>query len=306
MILRPMLASPSTAASNRAPVDFAALMATGEWVADVKLDGIRAFGTWDGVRFTLTNRNDVDITAKFPELVTQAEAHFPRELPGPCVLDGEIVALDGRFETVLTRDKTVDTRAIARLSGSHPTRFVAFDLPTTSAAPWIERRAVLDGLHLDTTPGFGVTPYSHDADFLDRTRELGLEGVIAKRMSSRYESGTRSRSWVKFKTAQRISCLAAGYAPGNGARAHFGAMTLALVDESGDVVLCGRVGSGFTVKDTHELKARLDQGDILVVEIEALNRTSTGQLRFPVFKGVRTDLAPRDCTTAQLEQLPRC
>jgi bifunctional non-homologous end joining protein LigD len=134
---------------------------------------------------------------------------------------------------------------------------------------------------------------------------MGMEGVIAKRVNGRYQPGKRSTDWVKFRVTRRISCIASGYSPGNGSRAHFGALHLALIKD-GEVVPVGRTGSGFTEKQTHDLKARLDAGEFFVVEIEAANRTSADQLRFPTFRGIRKDKAIHECTFDQLDELARC
>lgn len=300
MSLLPMLATPSTGASGLHKQSYADLIDTGLWVGDLKLDGIRAFAHWDGKQVTFTNRTGADITRKFPEV---ADVDLGSE---SLWLDGEIVAVDGRFETVLTRDKQERAPAIRRLASSHPCRFMAFDIPEFASWPYVDRRAALEELLEDRVGTFGLTVVSDSPTFLDLTREAGLEGVILKRKGSTYQFGKRSRSWVKFKNLHRVTCLVAGYAPGTGHRAHFGAMDLALVTDGGDLTLCGRVGTGFSEREIAELKARLDGGEVLVVEIECLNRTSGGQLRFPVYKGVRGDIDVLACTTKQLDALPVC
>lgn len=293
-IVKPMLAIPSTGASGRDPIDLATLVETGDWVLDLKLDGVRTIHQ-DG---QLWNRRGTNITHKFPEVITYLRTHM-KGVSSDIVIDGEIVADDGRFESTLYRESLERSALIARAVVDHPVRFVAFDVP---AAPgrWSWRRDILEDL------GIEHTPTGDSIEFFDHVGNLGMEGVIAKRRISRYEPGQRSPHWVKFKHLHRISCLLAGYTPGNGSRAHFGALTLALVDEKGQVVPVGRCGSGFTERETHVLKARLDAGELLIAEIETVNYTSGGTLRFPVFRGLRTDIAPSDCTTAQLAALPRC
>lgn len=285
---KPMLASASTGSSGRAPINVATLVGTGGWILDTKLDGIRAFAR--GGR--LLNRRGVDITAKFPEVSVDPGAWF----------DGEIMARDNLFETVAWRDKLERRSQIAQAAESNPCVFVAFDLPEQAHKPWIERRAILT--EISNIIGLPITPISHDVSYLDLTREAGMEGVIAKRIESRYQFGRRSPDWVKHKFTQRISCLVRGYEPGQGSRAHMGALILALIGD-GEIVNVGRCGSGFTERQTHELKARIDAGEVLVAEIEALNLTSGNTLRFPVFRGLRSDVDPHDCTTAQLSLLNR-
>ena len=134
--------------------------------------------------------------------------------------------------------------------------------------------------------------------------------MIAKDPSATYRPGARSPKWVKFKNLHRISCVVAGYTAGTGSREHMGALLVALVDltpgSTDGVVLVGRVGSGFTEADTWELKERVDRKELVVIEVECLNRSKDNQLRFPVFKGIRSDLEPRDCSVSQLDALPLC
>ena len=299
MIL-PMLASPTTGAGNRTPVSIESLAGTHAF--DLKLDGIRALAFWNGTSLTLVNRNGVNITAKYPELVAPFEAHFTGH-PGyvPLVIDGEIVADDGRFETVLTRDKQTSSAAIAAGVAQHPTHFVAFDRPDVDDT-WLERRLVLDNMVLPERWTRSV--WSLKPSFQADVAAQGMEGVIAKRLTSRYRPG-RSGDWLKFKNLHRVSCLASGYAAGTGSRTAFGAMFLALIDEHNEVVPCGRVGTGMTGRDLTELKTRLDAREIFVVEIECLGLTSGNVLRMPVYRGIRTDVVPTSCTTAQLATLPR-
>lgn len=288
-LISPMLASPSTGSGDRHPVDLERLMATGDWVLDTKLDGIRAMAA-DG---RLYNRQGVDITERFPEIAVESER---------LVLDGEIVSVLGSFEAVAQRDKLIRKALIAKAAESNPCVFIAFDCPFMEVAGWRGRRYNLE--QVASVRDLPITP-TGGLELWHRTAELGMEGVIAKRLDSRYQPGKRSADWIKFKHLHRITCLIAGYDPGQGSRSHLGALLLALYDTAtGDVVSVGRCGSGFTERQTHELKARLDAGELLMAEIETLNVTSHRTLRFPVFRGLRTDLSVLDCTLDQLTQIP--
>lgn len=302
-----MLASPTSSASNRRPIVFEELMASSGWVADVKIDGVRCLAHWSGAELALTNRVGTAINYRYPEIVaalTDVLTGVREEL----LLDGEIVAVDGRFESTLLRDQQENPRRIAALAATHPVMYVMFDAPEF-ATPWHERREKLDRITLQWGTAhpatLATTVTSMSPNFLAETREHGMEGVIAKQINSRYEFGKRSKQWLKFKNLYRVTCLVAGYTPGTGSRSDFGAMELALLD--GDTpVSVGRVGTGFTEPEIAKLKAALDRGDLLVVEIEATNQTSGGVLRFPVYKGVRTDVLPTDCKIEQLQFLPTC
>lgn len=300
--LRPMLATPSTAAGGKRAIDINDLRPN--HVFDLKMDGVRAFLRWNGSSLTITNRNQIDVTWKYPELVAAAEAHFDL----PVWLDGEIVCNSGRFEDTLTRDKQSTVPAALAAAARLPVTFHAFDWPAADMNVWDMRRGYLDEFLSDLPDNvpFMGTPWSYTPDFLEKTRAAGLEGVIAKHLNSQYQFGARSKQWIKFKNLHRVTCIVTGYEPGTGARAHFGKMNLAMIDPAGQIVPCGSVGTGFTLREIDELKELLDNQSILVVEIETLNRTSGGTLRFPVYKGIRSDLGPLDCTIDQLATLPAC
>ena len=134
-----------------------------------------------------------------------------------------------------------------------------------------------------------------------------MEGVIAKDLRAPYMPGKRSPAWIKFKVTHRVSCVPIGYVPGTGSRTDFGAMLLAMLDPANNgIIPVGRVGTGFREAEIAYLKNRLDQHETFVVEIECLNRTKSGQLRFPVYKGIRTDQTALDATIDQLHALPAC
>lgn len=96
--------------------------------------------------------------------------------------------------------------------------------------------------------------------------------------------------------------MVTGYTQGKGSR-QLGALKLALINGE-RVVAIGHGGTGLTERQADEFKARLDAGSPFLAEIEALNRTPNNELRFPVFKGVRTDLALSDAVFEQLDALP--
>lgn len=283
----------------------------GSHMFDVKLDGVRAIVMLTRGQVTAVNRNGVYIHGRYPEL-----AQCPLPLPdalsnGECRLDGEIVALDGSFESLAFRDRQSDPRKIAAMAKQIPVKFVAFDVLALNGydirdMTYEARRSLLDGNWPEGrfNDSFATSVISANPGLLDLVADLGMEGVIAKRMQSHYRSG-RSKEWIKFKITHRVSCVPTGYAPGQGARAEFGAMYLSMLGPDGPVSV-GRVGTGFTDADIKELKSRLDRDEVFVVEIETLNQTKNGTLRFPVFKGIRTDVDPQECRVSQLEALPTC
>ncbi len=295
--IKPMLASP--------PKGERLATLGGTYVFDLKLDGIRAIAYWDGGTLRLINRSMKDITFRFPELEMTAP-----QLDGPCILDGEIVASDGSFQTLQGRDKLTKPADIARGVQTSPVTFVAFDLlygfdVDYRSHPFETRRSLLESA-CDWGGLWTTSVISADPGFFEQVKEKGLEGVIAKRKRSTYRSG-RFSDWIKFKAVRSITAIGVGYEPGEGARSHFGAMYLALIGPDGKPVPIGKVGTGFTASQITSLKERMDAGVPVLVEIECLNVTKDGSLRFPVYKGERgSELSLADARLDQLEDIPRC
>jgi bifunctional non-homologous end joining protein LigD len=168
----------------------------GAWRYEPKLDGWRAMVRCDGA-VTVRTRNGHDITSAVPELAARPSAFDGRQV----LLDGELVAGAGRPE---------DFYGIAGRVASRrrviPLTFVVFDVlfidgEVLCNRPYVERRAVLEELRL--SGGAWATVPSFDgaaAEVFHACAELGLEGLVAKRASSRYRPGQRSSDWLKLKT----------------------------------------------------------------------------------------------------------
>lgn len=301
-VITPMLASP--------PKKETLSTLVGTHTFDIKLDGVRCLLYWDGQTCKLVNRSGVNVTHRFPEVVEAAKDLGPR----PIVLDGEIVAKSGSFQDTAKRDKQNKPMDIKQAMAAIPVTFVAFDmlwLANVDLRPmtYVTRRANLETVLIDAlglhVSNIQLSVVSTDADFFDVVKSMGMEGVIAKRNTSTYRSG-RFSDWIKFKALRSITCVGIGYEVGTGARAHFGAMHLALVGHpnGGGIVEVGRVGTGFDTSEIAYLKGELDAGRPVVVEIECLNKSRDNKLRFPVYKGVRTDLSVVDAKLEQLADIP--
>lgn len=304
---RPMLA---TAARD---------LPSGDWVGEVKWDGVRAAAIIGGSELTLISRNGNDITAAYPEL-TGLGAALPEG-----VLDGEIVASDdqGRpsFERLQQRMHVRDRDAVRRLAETIPVAYLAFDLLELSGAdqmpqPWTERRARL--VDLGVNGSHWNTPAVAETDAIPAlfalTREQGLEGVVVKRPSSQYEPGRRSTSWRKVKHFTSREFVVGGYEFGTrGRQGTIGALLLGAYDGA-DLVYCGEVGTGFTQEMLAVLfdsLRRIERSTspfargpvpksarfvepVIVVEVQFAQWTEAGVLRAPSFRGVRTDIDPAD------------
>jgi len=201
---------------------------------------------------------------------------------------------------------------------------VAFDLlwldgKDLTGRPQTERRRMLEEVTVPGGKGLRLTVVveGDGIDFYQRARELGFEGVMAKRAASRYTPGKRSHDWRKIKILNRQDCVILGWTPGQGGRGQtFGALLLGAYRD-GDLVWIGQVGTGFTDAMAKDLMERLKDLEVadppitsaelrkvkgahwvkpeLVADVEFLQMTAGGKLRAPSFKGLRTDKLPEDC-----------
>ncbi|HLY82457.1 MAG TPA: DNA ligase D, partial [Acidimicrobiales bacterium] len=313
--LVPMLAGASTVV----PAD------QDRWSFEVKWDGVRAIAYAQPGRLRLESRNLNDITAAYPEIRGLLDELGMHE----AVLDGEIVTFDESdpahprpsFERLQRRMHVTAPSAVRRLAASIPVVFAIFDLlyldgRSLMELPYSDRRTRLEELELNG-PAWrvpAVTPGTGSA-LLEATRAQGLEGIIAKRLDSRYEPGRRTGAWLKIKHTLRQELVIGGWLPGEGRRAQrIGALLMGYYEDGG-FRYAGRVGTGFTDKTLADLGERLAplrrEGSpfeaaprfprnavfvepCLVAEIEFREWTDDGVMRAPSYKGLREDRAPRE------------
>ena len=292
-----------------------------EWLFEVKWDGVRAICFIEQEAVRLVSRTGHSCEKQYPELSVIPHYIAASE----AILDGEIAALDekgaARFELIQPRIAQSDPNAVSHMARSRPVVYFAFDLLYLNGydlrqAALIERKQLLESILKPTAvlrysehfPGAG------DA-MLQAARETGIEGLMAKRANSRYES-RRSSEWIKLKIVARQEFIICGFTAGE--RDHFGALVLGLYD-SGKLVWAGNVGTGFDQKALAFLRQKLDPlttadspfphlpkdpkvgRDVtwvkpeLVAEVKFANWTGEGRLRAPVYLGLRPDVNPGDC-----------
>ena len=307
-------------AAARLPRSFAPMLATPgapfdseRHLYEVKWDGIRAVTLAEGGGYRLLSRRGNDLTGNYPELAALAR------LPAGTVVDGEIVVLnEGRpdFELALRRDRG-SSRAAAR--GSTPAIYLVFDVMYRSFAPitelpLLERREPLSDLvercesgHVALSDGF----IGAGVPFYREVCRRNLEGVVAKRVDSRYLPGRRSDAWIKIKRRIRYHCVVLGFLDKEGA--DFQSLLVATEQEAGaGLRYAGRVGTGFDAEQRREINALLrrhgsaapllprpddlsvrHQWDqvcwvepVLFCVVSCLELTRAGVMRAPVFEGL--------------------
>jgi bifunctional non-homologous end joining protein LigD len=307
--MRPMLATPT-----------ATIPSGDAWQHEVKWDGMRVLADVSEGVLTLWSRTERDVTVAFPEL---------RALGGEyadMLVDGEIVSMQGgapSFAALAERFHVTDVRKAARLAEQAPVTLMAFDLlrlygVDLTGRTWSDRRATLERLELDgprwqTPPTFDDGVVLHEA-----TREQGLEGIVSKRIDSRYTPGTRSPFWLKSPHRGTVSVVIGGWRPESTGTvsSRLGAVLVG-VPGPGGLRFLGRVGSGLAGKQGVALMRELTPlaaaespfgtevpavdalgatwvHPVLVADVESLGLGGQGRLRQPAYKGLRVDLTPGD------------
>jgi bifunctional non-homologous end joining protein LigD len=297
-----------------------------DWLFEVKWDGVRAIAFIGNEEVRLQSRSGLRCERQYPELAVIHHLVAARE----AVLDGEIAVLDergvSRFHLIQPRIANADPNAVAHLARSTPVVYFAFDLLYLDGydlrgASLSDRRRLLETV---VSPG-GVLRISEafpgaGEALLEAARENGLEGLIAKRASSRYES-RRSREWIKIKLVNEQEFVIGGFTPPRGGRDHFGALVLG-VHEQGGLRWAGNVGTGFDAKSLAAVHARLEPLIVkqcpfaarpkpeagiawvepdLVCQVKFANWTPDRRLRAPVFLGLRDDKSAAEVTRESAE-----
>ncbi|XAS64291.1 ATP-dependent DNA ligase [Micrococcaceae bacterium Sec5.8] len=321
----------------RAPVkgDFTPMLATAgtvadlpdkEWQFELKWDGIRALIVADATTIHLVSRNGIDMSASYPEL-TNRSGWPDRDF----IADGEIIAVgpSGRPDFGLLQGRMKLTKAsdVANARASTPVRLMLFDLLSENGTdlrrlPLRERRARLEAFSTSAEVPVELSALI-DGDIrhiLESAQELGLEGVMAKRTDGRYV-GQRSRSWLKLKFERTQEVVVGGWRPGKGERTQSVGSLLLGIPDGASLRYVGRVGSGFSTRELKELRQQLDGlprktspfaevpaadasdanwvSPTLVGEVSYGERTGSGKLRHPVWRGWRLDKRPEDVVLEQ-------
>ena len=184
--------------------------------------------------------------------------------------------------------------------------------------PLSARRELLDGLDLHDDRWQTPPVYDDGQMLFDATYQQGLEGIVSKRLSSRYRPGLRSKDWLKFAHRRRESYVVGGWRLETDSRDRLGAVLVGQPTADG-LLYRGRVGSGIAGRKAAVLREvlagltrdstpfadevpRLDAAGatwvepVLVVDVESLGPSAQGRIRQPSYVGTRADLTPEDLT----------
>ena len=307
-----------------------------DWIFEPKWDGIRALATCSDETFLLS-RNNNEITSTYPELQKLHE----RLVCFDAIVDGEIVAMHhGRpsFERLQSRINVQNERDIARLTKQIPVSFIAYDLLYLDGRSLLkeplERRKELLHELVVVSDNVQVSPYvpGEGTTLYEAACEQNLEGIVAKKLGSPYRPGKRGKEWLKIKTTIEADLVIGGWSKGDGSRASsFGALLVGAYEDD-ELRFVGAVGTGFSQKTLDALMSQLEARAVpdmpftddprqmgtgrfgkpikdpvwvepeLIARVEFRELTSVGRLRAPSFKGLRSDIDPKECTFAALRE----
>ena len=290
-----------------------------DWIFEIKWDGYRIVSTVAGGEPELRTRKDQDYTQRFENVAKE----LAKALKTPdCVVDGEVCALDEEGRPSFS--------AMQQGKRGTPIVYYVFDLFEVEGEPIIElpleeRRKRLERLLDKRNKTVRLSESFDDGNaLLSAAEQQGLEGIMAKRLGSRYLPGRRTRDWLKIKGHGRQEFVIAGYTRGQGRRSGtLGSLVLGMY-EGGELVYVGNVGTGFNDKEIERLLRKLKplerdappfrnvpkmprvrKGDVvwvepkLVAEVEFAEWTHDGRLRAPAYKGLRED---KDATEVRREE----
>ena len=297
------------------------------WMHEIKFDGYRAMIAASGKDVTVWTRNQKDWTDKFGPLVEQIAA---LDLP-PCLIDGEIVALDSDGNPDFSTLQSVLKRGHGAQGQGDRLAFFAFDLVEVDGTdltklPNIERKERLEALLKGTKAPINVAEHVIGAGekLYRQMCNAGQEGIISKRIDAPYRH-SRTKSWVKVKCVRREEFIIVGWSESSANGRPFASLLLA-TKEGAELVYRGKVGTGFDSDDLDSLSSKLDRVsrktpplDVpgsdsrkahwvtpnLVAEIAFAELTAEGRVRHASFLGLRQDKEAKDVSAETTRPAPK-
>ena len=287
-----------------------------EWIFEIKWDGYRAIADITDT-LKLYSRNGLSFLGKYTP-IEEALKQQEHEM----ILDGEIVAYN--------EDNVPDFQTLQHFGDNlnAPLVYNVFDLlylngHSTKELTLIQRKellkdALVESNHLkycDHVEGDGKA-------FFEQVTQAKLEGMMAKKKSSQYHEGSRSKEWVKVKIEHTEEAVIVGYTEPRGSRKGFGALLLGTY-VSGKLLYAGHTGTGFSQQLLSEMYDMLQPlvtsempfeekpttnmpatwiAPTLVCTIKYTERTADNMFRHPVFVGLREDITPEDLQRESLEE----
>ena len=285
-----------------------------DYLYELKLDGERCIAYLDPTDSTdLRNKRNIRMLSKTPEL-----AGIHRQVRVRCILDGELAVIrNGKpdFHAIQRRSMMSNPLKIELAAKQYPACFTAFDIlyydnRIVTGLPLTERKELLQRAIREESPHMAVsrTVENYGAAFYKLAEAQNLEGIVAKRKDSRYYFDKRTKDWIKCKNLKDEDYVICGYIP------KANRMTSLVLGQyqDGELLCKGHVTLGVGGESFQKIRALPrrsspacalsdDCEDAVWIEpalcctVKYMEKTATGSLRQPVFKGLREDKRPEEC-----------
>ena len=278
-----------------------------DWIFEIKLDGYRAIAEIEHGKVQLYSRNNLSFNNTFAALISPLET-----IDHNAVFDGEVVVLDdkGKADFQLLQNY--------RRTGKGNIFYFIFDLiyldgKDLRQVALIKRKEILANILPDSHQIRYCDHIARDGkEFFELARKNDLEGIIAKKGSSSYQTGKRSKDWLKIKIKLKQEAIICGFTEPRGGRKYFGALVLGVYEKK-ELIYIGLSGGGFdenSLKEIHAMLLPLVQPEspfkervktdmpvkwvkpLVVCEVSFTEWTSDKVMRHPVFLGLREDKEP--------------
>jgi bifunctional non-homologous end joining protein LigD len=222
-----------------------------DWVYEIKWDGYRAIAEWEKGKLRFYSRNGIDFTNRYPSI-----AQALKKLNHDAIIDGEIVLINEKNLPDFQKLQHYESNL------NYPLIYYAFDLlkldgKNTEDLPLTDRKKLLKQLLKNNkTIRYCDHIETNGIEFLQKAKEQGLEGIVAKKKDSTYAKGYRTKEWLKIRNIQSTEVVIAGYTEPAGGRTHFGSLLLA-TKKGRKWEYRGNVGTGFPNELLRELKEKM-------------------------------------------------
>lgn len=289
-----------------------------DWLFEIKWDGYRAIAEIRDDGNKLYSRNGLTFDKAYPKVFGALSS-----IKQNATIDGEIVVFDDsgkpdfqKLQNYKNKDKYTIQYYVFDI--------IALDGNSLTNLPLLERKQILKGIIPDSEVIRYCDHVENDGKlFFKEMQKMNFEGMIAKRKKSSYRIGKRTTDWLKIKNIKTQEVIIVGFTAPKGSRNFFGSLLLA-VQKKGKLISIGNVGTGFTDKSLKELHAKMkklirktspldvpikETSDItwidpeLVCNIKFTEITADGNVRHPVFQGLRVDKSSREVALENPKQI---
>jgi bifunctional non-homologous end joining protein LigD len=280
-----------------------------DWQFEIKWDGYRALAYVNKGKVQLRSRNNINFNQKYAAVYEALKTWNVN-----AVVDGEIVVVNEQGKADFNSLQQWQFEQNGQLL------FYVFDLLYLDGLditnePLTTRREILRDIMLQhPLIRFSESIDEFGEQFFEIAKQNELEGIIAKKKDSIYQTGSRSKAWLKIKVQQRQEAVICGYTKKKDTDREFSSLILGLYED--DVLkYAGNVGTGWNDEMQKQLLGKMSRlvtkkcplekepaladypvwiHPFLVAEIKYTERTSEGAFRHPVFLGLREDKLPID------------